>query len=133
MRYLASVFALLMLPIFASPIQVRAHGDPEIHEQRLLTVAVSRDSGRGSAGLFSEGFQLVVPPYTVELLWRVDSSEKEKIAFSVLSESTVLLAGLKDGSRSRIPKADRLMIGNVSGGNDPFVVEIYAHTIHWDH
>ena len=133
MRYLSLVSVLLLAPIFVSPIQVRAHGDPEIHEQRLLTVAVSKDPAPGGAGLFSDAFQLAVPQFTVELLWRVASPEKENIAFSVLSDGTVLLSGLKDGAKSRIPKAERLTIGKVSGANKPFSVEIYAHTIHWDH
>ena len=124
-----AVFALL---IWGTAIQVRAHGDPEVQEQEILAVSV--DNRRSNnAELSSEVFKLLVPPYTVELLWRVDSPQKENIAFSVLNDSRVLVAGLRDGSKSRIPKADRLNIGNVSGTGDPFVVQVYAHTVHWDH
>lgn len=133
MRYLSLASVLLLAPILVSPIQVRAHGDPEIHEQRLLTVMVSKDPAPGGAGLSSDVFQLALPQFTVELLWRIASPEKDAIAFSVLSEGNVLLSGLKDGAKSRIPKAEKLTIGKVAGATNSFSVEIYAHTIHWDH
>jgi hypothetical protein len=133
MRNLSAILMFLILAVCAFSLQVRAHGDPEIQEQRILTVAVGKDPELGAVALSSEGFQLVVPPFTVELLWRVNSARKETIAFSVLNGSAVMLAGVRDGSKSRIPKADRLTIGNVSGSDDPFMVEIYAHTVHWDH
>jgi hypothetical protein len=61
------------------------------------------------------------------------ASALETIAFSALNGSAVMLAVVRDGSKSRIPKDDRLTIGNVSGGDDPFVVEIHAHVVHWSH
>jgi hypothetical protein len=123
----------MALLICSSGVQVRAHGDPELQEERILTIAVDNNAAASSAGLSSEAFRLVVPPNTVELLWRVDSPQKADIAFAVLHDTKVLVDGLKDGSKSRIPKSDTLKIGNVSGTGDPFVVQVYAHTVHWDH
>jgi hypothetical protein len=121
-----ALYAALIAICFAA-LQAAAHGDPELEEHSVLKVHVVR----GGAGLSSLEFDLVLPKMTVELLWRVNSNDRDAITFSVLSGETAVLKGLRNESKSRTPKLKRLAIGNVVGTNKPFVVEVIAHTVHW--
>jgi hypothetical protein len=130
---LRQALCLVLMLSCAPTMRAVAHGDPEMEETRVLTVTVTKDPKSGDLSLSSQPFRLVVPSNTVEILWRVDSGQKDSITFSLLSGDRVLAAGLRNESKSRIPKADNLTIGNVSGSEKPFLIEIYVHTVTWHH
>jgi hypothetical protein len=121
-------FALATSPLTTA----NAHGDPQLEDQKVITIQVPSSAAFPESKPSSEPFQLAVPQNAVELVWEVDSPQKDRIRFSVLADGIIKIKDLKDGAKTRTLRGNRLAIGQVSGASTPFVINVYAHIVHWD-
>lgn len=106
-----------------------AHNNPGFREVWLLSVEVLAAPLQADRHAYSEPFAFDLPKKSIELIWRIDGEDVDRITFSVAKDGEVVAQDLTNGANSRIMRGEGYVIVDVTGTKKPFTLQVFANVI----